>query len=498
MSAHNFDTPSRQSAKGIIVILGVSAYKFIRATIILVIAFLLKYFQGDKSIDLTSPIVLASLIGVPSVLILIAILRYRNFVFHVSNDYFILKKGILKKEEISVSKRKIQNVYIKQNLLQQFINVVSISIETAGDDKTEIEIMALPRDKAKALKSLLLSDSKVEQVEDEEQETEDTVYFKASLKRIILEGISENHLKSFILVFGFLIGIYNDVKDFVEQLSISDQLEETFSLDSQSLMGLILFNVTIVVILSIISFLFSLVKVLIQNFDLTVTKTEKGMEITKGLINKINLGLIASRIQTTTVSTNRFKKALGLYQLAFTQAMVNKKQRQKFNIIALSYDQIHELLDKFYPQIALNNEKHKPHNYYIYRAAFLSVIPLVIINIGLAFLPTTYLFLNIPIVLFIGFSIYFSYKKKYYSIDDRYITVGGGGLIDLTTSYLEISKIQAVSIRQTIFQKRRQLASVKIFSASKSLTIPQIYLATANDINNYLLYKVESEDKDWM
>jgi len=71
-------------------------------------------------------------------------------------------------------------------------------------------------------------------------------------------------------------------------------------------------------------------------------------------------------------------------------------------------------------------------------------------------------------------------------------------LIDLTTSYLEISKIQAVSIRQTIFQKRRQLASVKIFSASKSLTIPQIYLATANDINNYLLYKVESEDKDWM
>ncbi|MEN8884933.1 MAG: PH domain-containing protein [Winogradskyella sp.] len=32
------------------------------------------------------------------------------------------------KEEISVSTSKIQNVYIKQNVLQQIINVVSLSI----------------------------------------------------------------------------------------------------------------------------------------------------------------------------------------------------------------------------------------------------------------------------------------------------------------------------------------------------------------------------------
>ena len=49
MSAHNFDTPSRQSAKGIIVILGVSAYKFIRATIILVIAGSIQTFKNRES-----------------------------------------------------------------------------------------------------------------------------------------------------------------------------------------------------------------------------------------------------------------------------------------------------------------------------------------------------------------------------------------------------------------------------------------------------------------
>jgi putative membrane protein len=100
--------------------------------------------------------------------------------------------------------------------------------------------------------------------------------------------------------------------------------------------------------------------------------------------------------------------------------------------------------------------------------------------------------------LFIGFSIYFAYKKKYYSIDEQYIIVGGGGLIDRTTSYLEISKLQAVSIHQTIFQKRRGLATVKLFSASKSIGIPHILISNARAIKNYLLFKVESENKDWM
>tara|TARA_R110002124_G_scaffold135079_2_gene297941 strand:+ start:53644 stop:55137 length:1494 start_codon:yes stop_codon:yes gene_type:complete len=497
MTAFNFETPSRQSAKGIVVILGVGIYKLVKATIILIVAFLFKYFQSKKSIDFTHPVVIASFIGLLFIFLLLAILRYRNFKFHVNEEYFILKKGVINKEEVSVAKGKIQNVYIKQNVLQQLINVVSLAIETAGDDKTEIEITALSRAKANALKELLLSGDK-SNFEDNKIETVDPIFFKASFKRILLEGISENHLKSFVLVFGFIVGVYNDLKEFIEQLSISKEFSSWFSLDSESFISLVVFNLSIVVLLLVLSFMLSLVRVLIQNFNLTVTRSEKGLEISKGLFNKINLGLIASRIQTTTVSTNRLKGVMGLYQLAFTQAMVNKKQRKKFNIIGLSKAQINELLNQFYPEVLSNNTANKPDMYFVYRVVFLSIIPIILINIGFVFLPKLFFFLNIPILGFIGLSIYFAYKKKYYSIDDHYIIVGGGGLIDKTTSYLETSKIQAVSINQTIFQKRRGLASVKVFSASKSLVIPHIVMTSAQDIKNYLLYKVESEDKDWM
>ena len=157
MTAFNFETPSRQSAKGIIVNLGVSTYKFIRAIIIMIAAFFIQYIQSDKVYNFTSPKVIIPAIGFIVFMIVLSILKYRNFKFHVTTEHFVLKQGVFNKEEISVAKSKIQNVLIKQNVLQQIINVVSLAIETAGDEKTEIEITALPREKANALKETLLS-----------------------------------------------------------------------------------------------------------------------------------------------------------------------------------------------------------------------------------------------------------------------------------------------------------------------------------------------------
>jgi putative membrane protein len=257
MSTYNFEEPSRQSAKGIIVIFGVSAFKLVKGLFIVIVAFLLKYLQSDKGPDLSHPKYLLGAMGLVLFFLALAVLRYLNFKFYIKEDHFFLEKGILNKEEVSVSFSKIQNVYIKQNLLQQIINVVSLSIETAGDDKTEIEILALQKPKADDLKKQLLVAARVKQETSAESE-EDKIYFKASIKRLLLEGISENHLKSFVLIFAFLTSIYNDLQEFVNQFDFTTRFREWFRLDSESFMTLILFNVTIIVALLIVSFCFHL------------------------------------------------------------------------------------------------------------------------------------------------------------------------------------------------------------------------------------------------
>jgi putative membrane protein len=168
MSEFNFENPSRQSAKGILVIFGVSVFKVGKGIVIAGAALVLKYLQSGKGPDLTQPIFIISVLAIAIFFLIIAILRYLNFKFFLKEDYFFLQKGIINKEEISVSFGRIQNVYIKQNLLQQLINVVSLAIETAGDDKTEIEITALSKTKAMALKSKLLAEVKAQNTNSDE------------------------------------------------------------------------------------------------------------------------------------------------------------------------------------------------------------------------------------------------------------------------------------------------------------------------------------------
>lgn len=499
MSDFDFTKPSRQSAKGIFVIFGVSTFKFIKGSIIIFVALILKYVQSDKGPDLSNPFLILGVLVLGLLFLLYAVLQYLNFKFYLNNDYFFLKKGIVNKEEVSVSFLKIQNVYIKQNLLQQLINVVSLSIETAGDDKTEIEITALEKSKAYALKQQLLVVADIQTVTSASEEVpEADAYYKASISKLLLEGISENHFKSFLLIFAFLTGVYNDLREFVNRFDFLSGFKEWFNLDSESIMTLIVFNIGIIIALLLISVVFSLVKMLIKNFDLTVLRTQEGLEISKGLFNKIHLSLTASRIQTTTVSTNRLKKFLGLHQLAFTQAMTNKKQQQNFNIVGLNFAQISELISQFYPKSIDDNIKYKPDRYLEYRIYWIAVMMLMPINIVFYYTTPWLFLLNIPLGLYIYFKAIITFKKAYYYFNDEFIMVGGGNLIDTRTKYLEIHKIQGIMIKQTIFQKQRHLGTLQLFSASKSISIPQMKVSEALNLKNYLLYLVESRDKNWM
>jgi len=498
MKGYNFDTASRQSVKGIVVIFGLNIYKVLKAIVIGAAAYAIEIFKSDKGINIININVIFIVISIVLYFLILATLKYLNFKFYINQKHFILKEGILNKEETSIAISKIQNVYIKQNLIQQIINVVSLSVETAGDNITEIEIKALPKAKAVALKTILLSDSNIAPKDSNVTKAANSIYYKASYKKLLLEGISENHLKSLGFVIAFIVGLYDSFKDLITHFKFTSRFNTYFLLDQQSLFGLVLLNIALLILFLVIAFLFSLVKTMIQNFNLTVYRKKDGLEISKGLFNKISLGLVSSRIQNTTISTNKFKKMLGLYKLSFTQAMVNKKQQQKFNIIGLSKIQINELINTFYPNVFLALNKYKPNRYFILRAAFGCLFALLLVNIPIFFAPIGLLFLNIPIIILLTCNVIYAYRKAYYSVNDHYIVVGSGKFVDTNTSFLETHKMQSVALKQTIFQKRRDLATIKIYSASKALTILHIEIKMARNIYNFLLYKVESEDKDWM
>ncbi len=121
MEIAEFSEPIRQSSKGIIIIFALNTYKFIRRFFVLFIAFGVSLAKKKSFAFLTTSTLLLIIFGVLVTLLIFAILKYLNFKFHLTKDEFHLSTGIINKDHTVIPKSKIQNVYIKQNFIQQII-----------------------------------------------------------------------------------------------------------------------------------------------------------------------------------------------------------------------------------------------------------------------------------------------------------------------------------------------------------------------------------------
>ncbi len=89
-------------------------------------------------------------------------------------------------------------------------------------------------------------------------------------------------------------------------------------------------------------------------------------------------------------------------------------------------------------------------------------------------------------------------KKHYFRISEKLIE-NSTGAVGQKFSRMFNFKVQTVKYKQTIFQRRKNLATLKIYTAGgKVLSMPYINSDLAFELYNYLLYKAESNNKKWM
>ncbi|RXJ51144.1 PH domain-containing protein [Gelidibacter gilvus] len=492
MKPIDFSHPARQSSKGILVIFALNTFKFIRRFFVLFLALGLSLSKKESLSFLTTTNLTLIILGVFLLIFIVAILKYLNFKFHLDQDQFYLSSGIINKDMTIIPKSKIQNINIKQNFIQQMINVVSLTIETAGDDKAEIEINALSRATALDLKKQLFVKKQITDPDVIDEPFQSIVFFKASIKRLFLEGISQNHIKSFLIIVSFVFGLYNEFENYLQDLGISDRLQSSVNFETGSILSLILANVFIVGLAILGSMLFSIISTFISNFNLEVVENEDTIEINKGLFNKLSLILVPVKIQNIIIKTNRLKQYFGLHTLSIKQAMINKKQQRNFKIVALEKHQVAHLVQKVFVNYNGEGTFEKPDVYYIRLLVLRSLIIGAFINIPAYFIFGNYFWLiNIVIISWIVLFVHFTYKKSSYQITDEYLTINNG-FIDRVRNISELHKIQSVELKQSIFQKRRNIASIYVATASDKVKIPYITEEKAKSILDLLLFKIES------
>jgi len=91
---------------------------------------------------------------------------------------------------------------------------------------------------------------------------------------------------------------------------------------------------------------------------------------------------------------------------------------------------------------------------------------------------------------------YRNWKRSGFMHDAEEI-IRRSGLLGYRTVGLLFRKVQRVTVTQSRYQRREGLASLRIYMASGSVRVPYIEHRRAQQLRDYILYKVESSQLTW-
>lgn len=490
----NFLTFTHQSSKGFLIILLSNLRKQVNHLWV----FIPIFFTKKRSVKL-----LYLVFGVIGVFLIISlvktIIRYKTFRFKVDDENFIVKEGLFQKKETSIPFRKIVNVNLKQNVVQQFIDVFQVEIETAGSDKLEIKIEALSKENALALKEIVLQNNVEEAVDNEIAEIE--YLQKISIKELIKVAVTENHLQSFLLIITFFIGIFSKIKEYFN----NNQLKEIILDTAKNNKDTILNSIGMLFLMAIVSsLLVSFGRIFIKHFKLKTLVRNNAIEIKQGLFDYKSNTIKTSRVQYIKIVTNPLKKLYGIFNVSFLQAssgLINLKKA--INTVGVTHKQLKKIITVFYNDLDLifSSDFVKPHPYYKAQVLFKGLVILLAINLLIFFVYDVSAKISLLASLFLSIVIVFyaiiQYNKASFNYNNTHIQVNAG-VISSEVLYFEYYKIQKITLSQTIFQKKRNITDLYLQTASGDIKIPCVKYDKAIEMYNHFLLTVEKSSKKWM
>lgn len=496
MDELDLSLPQRQSVYGVVIIF---FKRLIKAVNIFVsVLFVQIGVRGDSTL-----LIVMSMLAIMTVIFVLSYYYYLKFRFYVKDSEFIVERGILTKEKITIPFDRIQTVNIQQNIIQRLLSVSGVKVDTAGSASQEIEISALSKTHAKAIQSFLIekkaesmvteTDTKVESLT---QEDEKEPLLQLKFMDLIKIGLTENHLKTIAVFFALVNAYVWQFQDFL--FGYAELVEEQY--DKWLVYWAILLPIGIIAAF-IIVILFSVFGSIMNFYNLKFTSDAYGVRIESGLLKRQEYQIPINKIQYLKWYKNPLRNWVGYRSIRIKQAgseAVNKKA----SILVPACTEEH--WKSITSDLFANSQEEQftrihPHQWFIAQLILMiCIMPTVIFAAIAYFYPSMYLYS--ALIIYCPFSLLYAYqlaKRMSLDFNSEMLRINKGWLFN-TQVILFQYKIQNVKIQQNIFQKRRGLAHLVLYTAAGRLKMWQLPHEVALQLYNQLLYKVESSKLRWM
>ena len=411
------------------------------------------------------------LIGLVVVLfsLVVGIIKWKRFVYWFEDGELRIEYGLFIKKKRYIPFERIQSLNYTEGIFHRPFNLVKVRVETAGSGKAgeaEAELTAIKRvdadrietemENAKHLAIPVMGPHEAETETIEEaavpQKKELKTLYRMSMKELLILATTS----------GGIGVVLSAVAVFLSQFSDLIPYETIY----EEVMLFLRFGYLIVALAVfaglLIAWVISVILTLLANYQFTIQVDADHIYITRGLLEKKKISVPFKRIQGIKVSRNPLRELFGYGVVTVESAggsMGGKDEKIRLFPLVKN-DRMLPVLKELFPEMEFQPElvkapKRSVHFYY--RLDFLWMLPLIG-ALSYFFFPYGLLsLLIVPPIIGIGV---WQHRTTGYALTGKQLTMEFRGF-SKHTFYVWKKRVQAVSVLQTYFQRRKDLASIE-------------------------------------
>ena len=445
--------------------------------------------------------------GIVFLLFVIAasVLRYWYFRFQLTEDSILIREGVVKKKQLDIKFDRIQGINTEQNIVYRYLDLVTVSFDTAGSSGDEGNLPAVPRQFSESLRERIghplgripaTADGLNGNVKPDE-------LLKLDWRDMIKIGLSDKRALLVLALLGPLMERMGDEADNVIANYIEGAAQGALQFGTTADVFIIA-AIVVGIALTLAPLSIAAAFLRYHNFELSLDGST--LRSQGGLLTRHEVSMDLGKIQTLRLQQGIVLRLFKRFRMSARQARSSHKNdsSKNFTIPIVTGDLGTALRRRFLKEEGRGLMQIPTSDQFIPISRHSMRVP-ILINVLLPLLVTavaysiegdlaTLLFLLwIPVSLL---HIYRTWQHAGYHYTDEGF-VRRSGTIGYRTVALLYRKVQRVTVSQSRLQRRKNLATLRVYMASGSVRIPYIEHELAKRLRDYILYKVESSTRAW-
>ena len=462
-----------------------------------VFAFLVAY-QGDLVTKLT-----LGGIGIAVIIAVASLLSYWFFRFQIRDDSILIRQGVLKKRQLDIKFDRIQGINTQQNPVYRALKLVTVNFDTAGSAGNEGNLPAVTREFAESLRQRIGRQRHEEPLSDAVEQAEPDALIRLGWRDMIRIGLADYRA---LIVFAFIGPLLEQIGDEIDtyiERAAWYAVAVGIPVDRLSSVSIV---IAVVGALILILMLVSVAAAFLRYHNFEMRLDDRTLRSHGGLVTRHEHSMDLGKIQTVRLQQGIVETLQKRFKMTLRQAIASDKQgRQKvFTIPTVAARQADTLRQAFLaPEAGAlsqdpRSDSFRPISPYYMRSRilYIGLFP-ALIAAGALLVPSAGKSLMFLLWLPVVGAVSYQYWRRAGFVHDDDEIVRRSGLLGYRTVGLLFRKVQRVTVTQSRYQRRKGLASLRMYMASGSVRVPYIEHAMAKQLRDYILYKVESSDKAW-